>query len=555
MTLSEQAKKTLANLSLKNLVKNSWILISLFAFYLSNSWKTQEKFLPFLIGFAAAVIYCLYKSETFSELKKSGAAVLCASFVSSAGAALFYSQKFYKEFTTGGNFITAVTERLGLPNEKSVLVLSVIIFVLIIPIAVWWFSRVYSYVFSSLKSIKSKLSVMSVISLAVIACGFIVCVIYIVNESDAFMTGEYIDVIFDADADPNLAQKVWMDFYGYENDLRQILFGPFAIPFFAPFYLISEAVRVVFGLEKSFVFFIMIGQVVLISLTCLMLADMLGENKKDFTVLFLVFSLSFSTCLFMIIPEQYAVVTFWLVLFVRYAVYDCEKSGLSFIGAGGTLLTSGVLFFLIYDKSVSFKENFVRWVKLFFEFIFFILVSGVLYRLFSFEERFGTYAESIAGKVSWSNKMEQFTYFVKNCIFSPETTESVQNGVLGVKLPQMEQLCIAGIIIFIAAVIGFVLNRKDRFAQICFSWVMFSFLLLGIAGWGANENGLILYSYYFGWAFISLLYLLLKRLFSLVKAEKALPWVELVCVIPIAYFNIEKTLYMVRFLIENYPGL
>jgi len=38
-----------------------------------------------------------------------------------------------------------------------------------------------------------------------------------------------------------------------------------------------------------------------------------------------------------------------------------------------------------------------------------------------------------------------------------------------------------------------------------------------VLGWGTSENGLVLYTLYFGWAFVSLILLLIKRLFRQVR--------------------------------------
>ena len=55
----------------------------------------------------------------------------------------------------------------------------------------------------------------------------------------------------------------------------------------------------------------------------------------------------------------------------------------------------------------------------------------------------------------------------------------------------------------IAALRKLRLRFGDFFSKICFAWVLFSVVLLAIVGYGASENGFILYSYYFSWAFIS----------------------------------------------------
>lgn len=59
---------------------------------------------------------------------------------------------------------------------------------------------------------------------------------------------------------------------------------------------------------------------------------------------------------------------------------------------------------------------------------------------------------------------------------------------------------------------GILLSRKERITKLSAVWLGFSFLLLGIVGWGTIDNGLMLYSLYFGWAFVCMIFRLIDRL-------------------------------------------
>ncbi|MGN1235159.1 MAG: hypothetical protein ACI4U2_04200, partial [Christensenellaceae bacterium] len=58
--------------------------------------------------------------------------------------------------------------------------------------------------------------------------------------------------------------------------------------------------------------------------------------------------------------------------------------------------------------------------------------------------------------------------------------------------------------LFVLAVAAYVVCRKERFATVCAYWILVSLVILAGLGWGAAENGMVLYSMYFAWAFIGL---------------------------------------------------
>ena len=58
--------------------------------------------------------------------------------------------------------------------------------------------------------------------------------------------------------------------------------------------------------------------------------------------------------------------------------------------------------------------------------------------------------------------------------------------------------------ILLCAIGGIAVKPKAWFTRICAVWMAFSLLLLGIVGWGTIDNGLMLYTLYFGWAFVAM---------------------------------------------------
>lgn len=104
---------------------------------------------------------------------------------------------------------------------------------------------------------------------------------------------------------------------------------------------------------------------------------------------------------------------------------------------------------------------------------------------------------------------------------------------------------IEGLIILVIVILGAILNRKDKFTKICITWACFSFILLFLMGWGAAENGLILYTFYFSWAFICLIWKFINKVLE--KWPKIRNITSIALLVPIIYINLYGTYKLILF--------
>jgi len=123
---------------------------------------------------------------------------------------------------------------------------------------------------------------------------------------------------------------------------------------------------------------------------------------------------------------------------------------------------------------------------------------------------------------------------------------------------QMEpvtKISFVGVAILLLTVISAAVNRKKRISKLSAMWVVFSFFTLFVLGWGTKENGLILYSLYFGWAFEVLVFELLEYVGDVIKL-RYLPEIISVC---LACFllvaNIPAMRSLLEFAVSYYPAL
>ena len=97
------------------------------------------------------------------------------------------------------------------------------------------------------------------------------------------------------------------------------------------------------------------------------------------------------------------------------------------------------------------------------------------------------------------------------------------------------------------------IHRKDKTVRIAGAWAGFSMLLLLIVGWGAPENGMILYTLYFGWAFMVLLFRLVEGLAVKTKLPFLTPLVSCTIVALLGWLNLCGIGKLLAFAITNYP--
>ena len=109
---------------------------------------------------------------------------------------------------------------------------------------------------------------------------------------------------------------------------------------------------------------------------------------------------------------------------------------------------------------------------------------------------------------------------------------------------------IFGIAVLIIVFLGFILNKKDSFSKICFAWVLFSIVLLVIFGYGAFENGFILYAYYFSWAFVCLLFKFFETVLQ--KWPKVKNTIYVLAIIPVAVINFYGIYQLIEFGLQYY---
>ena len=352
------------------------------------------------------------------------------------------------------------------------------------------------------------------------------------------------DVLYTTDSSGVYSSDCYFRILSGANDIRQPLFGVFALPF----ALLAKIVSLLlFWVPEGYAFGLGIIQYLTEAIAIIMLMRMLKiQGKERVFFVFLNFA-SYAYLIHGLMLEQYTIAFFYVIL-VLYMYQKCEGTNYSYFGAVSTLLTSGILFGLI-TKSKNVKQWITDIFKAFVIYMGMVTVCGQLPQFLGIGNSIEMLASFTGESVTVMDKWRQFTHFVSGIFWSTqgEMTNIYFPSYRNVELHQVSWI---GIIILICAVWGFVVTREEWISKLALSWILFSgVILLGI-GWGTAENGLLLYALYFAWAYIVLIYQFLKKI---CKNSIVFKTAVLVLVFTMIIRNGYELIQIYQFGIEYYP--
>lgn len=325
----------------------------------------------------------------------------------------------------------------------------------------------------------------------------------------------YFDTIYTADSGSLFHSNAYLNFGMEENDIRQPLFGVFSAPFAIVSYFVAEFL---FFIPNSQIVIFNSLQILLMAVAIVMISRLLKLEGKKQLIFQLLLASCFPVILYSFLLEQYVIAFFYLIL----ALYLGDKKEIevnySYVGAVGTLLTSGIVFPVI-SRFKNVKHWVVNVLKCFIFFIIVMILSGQFLQLVSFVDKFDSLMRFSGKELLFVEKFRQFLYFVKSVFIAPKGGIEFIEGVPCYRMIYVDFISRFGIVTLITCVVSVFLNRRNRMVVVSFLWVIFSFLILCVLGWGTMENGLILYSLYFSWAYGTLVYLFVDKIIKNKKIQ------------------------------------
>ena len=383
---------------------------------------------------------------------------------------------------------------------------------------------------------------------------FCIFIAFCFLKSQAFYgTKHLVDIIYTSDSPKLLKTNAFIVIDHIENDLRQPLFAVFAAPLMGIPSLLGKIIPGIPG-----ALFIAFSQLVLLFLSQLLLARALELNKIQRICFIILSSFTYTYILFSIMIDQYAIAFFWLILTVYLMNKDDKNAVISSFASSGTLLTSGVLVPIILKPKEngfkSYKEWLINMLFYGFDFLILLLLSDRFHILWNSIKNLKMLSQYADEKLRLSARFLQYFNFVSSYYFAPIALEKqLEDGHSSWQLAEATTLNYIGLVIFVLAILGFIATRKSMISRIAFGWLCFSIVILAIAGWGTNENGLILYALYFGWPFLVLNFNLVKVIENKLKTNLIIPiFTAITCIVMLA-INVPGIISLVEFAINKYP--
>lgn len=371
------------------------------------------------------------------------------------------------------------------------------------------------------------------------------------SPSDVDGNKFFFDVLYSSDSGVFMLTDEFVIITAPENDVRNLLFGVVNMPFGLLARLLSS---LFFFIPSSYPLFLMMIQGVLLVACIVLLEKMViaeGSRKLPFMLVML---FSFPTLFNLLNVEQYFLSVFWVILLVYAYVFRKGNNVMYYIGATGSMITSGILLPLLTSPENLANKKALK------DLLRATLIAVCVFVVFGYVSYFCNdlfpqldYWISSSAGASMTDKLLQFfnavfAYFImpKSGVVPNSWCDSAYD------ILPVETLNILGCLLFALAVAGFVLNRKKSFARICMGWLLLSVFILIIMGWGAVWNCMTLYGFYFAWAYISLVYMALQSLLARIpRVRDALLYL---LAGGLGVINLIKISDLIAFAITNYPA-
>ena len=329
-----------------------------------------------------------------------------------------------------------------------------------------------------------------------------------------------------------------------ENDLRQPLFALFAMPFASFLY----PLRCLFPtVEWLWSVATILPQLFLLALASALFVRTLDLERTDRVAFLLLILVSYPLFFNGFLIEQYMISYFYLVL-ALCAVIRGFDSPFFLCGAGGTLLSGVVLapFFSRHNPLREFRPWFLDMLR------YAVVFLGVLLAFTRGDILFSAFSQwsslsRFAGGSSFSYRLMQYTHFVSSCLVAP--ADIMTASFFYMKLGDFDTPHLLGILILLLGAAGFWVSRREKSSQLALAWIALSFFLCVVLGWGSTENIQPLYSLYFFWAFLLLIFRFLQFVFKkCTSGVKALGYA--VCILPVFFLNVSRAGTYIDFLLS-----
>lgn len=377
-------------------------------------------------------------------------------------------------------------------------------------------------------------------------------VVIVYTQTDAFASPVVTrDLIYSSDSGAIVHENAYLSLNAIENDFRSPLFMLFAAPLMGLPYLLGCVLPVPNAMATVLV---AVQAPLLVVSVCLLMKMVKGVHKAARILLPVAVLATHAALLFTMMAEQYSIALFYFSLCLYGLVENGRRNQLLVLGAAGTMIPGAALAFIPERTDKRPGEVLKDALKSGLWGLILICSFGCLGVLLRIPETLQNVGRFTGAEITFSDKILQFLSFAAQIFAAPRAGGAIAaDGYMKWRLIETGGVSVFGIVVLALACAGFVLNRKQAFAKVSMGWVGVSFLLLCVLGWGTAENGLTLYTLYFGWAYAALLVYLVESLLKAVRLERFSWAVYALGAAAMLLYNLPRLREMVLFACMYYP--
>ena len=541
-------------------LKNNWYFpISAMAFFL-NARFSVGYIIGMFIAFIITIVYSSKVPSILDVIRESSYKLRILSFLTAIGISLGARDFFITTWDLSENvraFKQVLETRFSnyeiIVRTGSIIATIAGIFFVYFCVTLFWKDIIKIKIVSKTRVFESIKFGEGIIYIFFIVI-FIIYTVIVFTETNAFYGADDVNIIYTSDSSNLVRYRVYFAITNSENDLRQPLFAVFAAPFMGIAYLFGKITN---ASETVMAILLNCIQIIILFSANFMLSKMLKFNSIKRIVFVLFTSCTHTHLLFTLMMEQYIVAYFWLVLCI-YLISLNKQAKIAICGAGGTLLTGMILLPFMSENSPS--TNLKKWLidimKHGMEFILLMLAFSRFVIIYELKDKFFLYVKYTGRDITIQDKLFQYFGFIRNLFVAP-LNAGINDSVyehISWQLNEAKSINYIGVIILLLVIISLILNKDKTSSRLAGFWVVFSVVLLVGLGWGTSENGLILYSLYFGWAFFVLIFQLVEKMEEKLRVKFIVPAFSILGSVVMLIYNIPGIAEMVRFAIKYYPA-
>lgn len=410
----------------------------------------------------------------------------------------------------------------------------------------------YGRFFGIVKSVAADFSLEEGVIAATAAVILTAAAVIVYTQTGAFASSVVTrDLIYSSDSGAIVHENAYLSLFAVENDFRSPLFALFAAPLMGLPYLLG----CVLPIKNAMATTLAAVQAPLLAASIWLLMKMVKGVSRPARILLPVMMLTtYSALLFTVMAEQYSIALFYLSLGLYSLLERGKREQTLILGAAGTMIPGAALALLPERGDKKLSAVILDALKSGLWGLALLCTFGGFNVLLRIPETLQNVGRFTGAEVTLASRLSQFVSFAGQIFAAPQAGGSVAaDGYWKWRLMETGGASILGIVVLALAAAGFILNRKQVFAKISMGWVLVSFLLLCVLGWGTAENGLTLYTLFFGWAYAALLAYLTESLMKAVKLERFSWAVYAAAAAAMLLYNLPRLRELMLFACTYYP--